>query len=38
MWIEIQDPLRAYSHMPGHEAIIPSTLWKVKAFPSALLL
>ena len=36
MKIDITDPLRAFSHSPGHEAMIPFSYCKVKAFPSAL--
>ena len=36
MKIDITDRFRAFSHSPGHEAMIPASLSKVKVFPAAL--
>ena len=36
MKITIADRLKPFSHKPGHLVMIPGTLWKVKAFPTAL--
>lgn len=36
MKIDITDRFRAFSHSPGHEAMIPSSHHKVKVFPAAL--
>ena len=38
MKIAIVDRLKAFSHVPGHEAMIPGSIWKVRAFPAALFL
>ena len=34
--IEIRERLRPYSHTPGATALIPGTLWVVRAFPTRL--
>lgn len=36
MNIQVSDRLKVFSHLPGHETMIPGTHWKVQAFPAAL--